>query len=645
MNASTNKLIVKLTHVTLTLALLVFCSTATPELLAEVNRHPSASKPTSATIHTTAETTSATTLVIFHSDEGMPRAREDVEPVRTAVVPGTSYIPVPATNFNTPNHPGNWPINEVLPHQGGNFNTAPTYQTPPSYQPAPQPVAPATTPSRKDIDPQLKISNRYNDSKMLSFLRSASMQQLTTLYHEASRMIDSRHVNPPAYEIRMRAAINSVVAALDNESFLRANNVNPRPELVRQVQSELSRSVQTQTARNANEAVGVMQWASETVSRQLGIRREAVALEFVNGTLDGLDKYSSFMPQTAANAPGAETEYLKTASLEERIVGIGIEMDTHALGAILVGVVDNTPASELGLREGDIIVAVNQQSTRGLTLNEVASKMGGPAGTRVVLDIERNGQRFRGTVTRRSIYLSSVSGTRMIDNASKTGYVRLTKFSASSRKDLETALWSLHNQGMKSLILDLRGNPGGLLDQAIEVSNLFLPHGTIVATKGRNASDNSVESATYQKTWSVPLVVLIDDGSASASEILAAAVQDNRRGVVVGRQSYGKGTVQTHFPLQSVSGMLKLTTAMFYAPSGREMADAGVRPDVASHEPAAGTRGTTQDTDVQTAMNVIHQGTPTSLAQQIGQNRAVPQNQGMLGTPANQPASANTLGR
>src|SRR5690606_1014813 len=145
---------------------------------------------------------------------------------------------------------------------------------------------------------------------------------------------------------------------------------------------------------------------------------------------------------------------------------------------------------------------------------------------------------------------------------------------------------------------DLRGNPGGLLDVCVDVSDMFLPRGTIVSTRGRNASDNSTEVATGPKTWSVPLVVLIDENSASASEIFAAAIQENARGVIVGRNSYGKGTVQTHFPMNTVSAILKMTTAKFYSPNGREMAGAGVTPDDPVNMPE-GSRLSNDDADVQ----------------------------------------------
>jgi C-terminal processing protease CtpA/Prc len=141
-------------------------------------------------------------------------------------------------------------------------------------------------------------------------------------------------------------------------------------------------------------------------------------------------------------------------------------------------------------------------------------------------------------------------------------------------------LWGLYRDGMKSLVIDVRGNPGGLLTTAIQMSNKFVPSGTLVSTRGRDLADNTVEYASRQRAWKLPLVVLVDGNSASASEIFAAAVQENGRGLIVGERTYGKGTVQTHFPLQTVSANLRLTTAQFFSPSGRVMAGAGVEPDI-----------------------------------------------------------------
>jgi len=470
-------------------------------------------------------------------------------------------------------------------------------------------------------DPQQEISGRYSSSEMVGFLNRTSMQEISSLYMEASQMIDARHVSPPAYEQRVQGAITSLINATKNDFFLRASGASQNPSAVAQLERELWQLTQSQPARSANEAVAVMQWAAELVNRRLGVRREAAALEFFNGTIDSLDKYSAFMPSVAGYSPGAELDVIKTAGLDENIVGIGVEMKTHAAGALIVGVVENSPAAQLGLQEGDILIGVNRRSVAGQNLNQIADQIAGQAGTQVSVDIDRNGQKYRGTMTRRSFYVSSVTGVKMVDSQNGVGYARLKQFSESSKKDLEAALWKLHREGMKSLVLDLRGNPGGLLDQAISVSDLFVPCGTIVSTKGRNSSDNTKEDASYEKTWSTPLVVLVDENSASASEIFGAAIQENGRGVIVGRRSYGKGTVQTHFPLRTVSGHLKLTTAKFYSPQGREMAGAGVNPDVpvSVQTEVLGYRGTNQDADINAALQVIGQGIPAQMAARSAQ--------------------------
>jgi carboxyl-terminal processing protease len=214
----------------------------------------------------------------------------------------------------------------------------------------------------------------------------------------------------------------------------------------------------------------------------------------------------------------------------------------------------------------------------GLELTAAADLISGPNNSPVQLSLKRSNMLGDVTLIRRQFAVHSVSEARM--EQAGVGYIKLDQFAESSAKEMDNALWKLHEQGMQSLILDLRGNPGGLLTTAIELSDRFLPGGTIVSTKGRTANDNSEEVAQYAQTWKTPLVVLIDHNSASASEIFAAAIQENGRGVIVGEKSYGKGTVQTLFPLQSVSSALRLTTAKFYSPEGREMAGVGVTPDI-----------------------------------------------------------------
>jgi carboxyl-terminal processing protease len=489
-------------------------------------------------------------------------------------------------------------------------------------------ASPTGAPS--EINPekqQLRISSRYQDPKMLSFLASTSMQQMASLYLEASRTIDSRHVAPTSYEDRTDAALEGLLRALQNPEFLKAAGARGSDANLQSATTSIQEMLDAQPARSAEESLGVMQFAADTLSRQLGVRQEVVALEFMNAVLDSLDKYSSFMPERVGQSPGAAMEPIhsaahSTAGLEERIVGVGIEMKKHDNGALIMGTVEGGSAAEAGIQRGDILVRIGSQPLTGMSLNQIADLVSGPAGSTVDIQIDRAGQRYSATLERRQVYVSSVGGATMVDATHKVGYVKLKQFSESSAEDLEKAMWKLYNGGMDSLVLDLRGNPGGLLTEAVQVSDLFLPAGVIVSTKGRTASDNTTETAKRAKTWSLPLVVLVDENSASASEIFAAAIQDNGRGVVVGRNTYGKGTVQTHFPLNTAAGVLKLTTAKFYAPSGREMAGVGVAPDYAvktANEDSA--QGLTDDNDVQAAIEVCATDLPSQLAKAAGQGK------------------------
>ena len=502
----------------------------------------------------------------------------------------------------------------------------PATNVPAKYElPAPGSL-PETTPTGQPHETdaeklQLRITSRYQDPKMLSVLHSTTMQQMSSLFLEVSQTIDVRHVSPTSYEVRTAAALEGLERALGNAEFLRVSGATGTDADLQKANETIRQMIESQPARSAQEALGVMQWAANTLNQQLGIRQETVALEFLNATLDSLDKYSSFLPNKVGNAPSAQA-HLSTASLEERIVGVGIEMKKHDQGALIMGTVAGGSAAEAGLKRGDVLVKINEQSLAGMGLNQIAELISGPSASTVDIQIDRAGKFYGATLERRSVYVSSVAEAQMVNEAQKVGYVKLKQFSESSAEDLEKAMWTLYNNGMNSMVLDLRGNPGGLLTEAIQVSDLFLPSGVIVSTKGRNPADNTTETAKRAKTWNLPLVVLVDENSASASEIFAAAIQENGRGVVVGRHSYGKGTVQTHFPLTTVSGVLKLTTAKFYSPTGREMAGAGVTPDYlvpAANEETAATLAA--DHDVQTACEVVQTGLPQQLAKAAGQGK------------------------
>jgi carboxyl-terminal processing protease len=183
-------------------------------------------------------------------------------------------------------------------------------------------------------------------------------------------------------------------------------------------------------------------------------------------------------------------------------------------------------------------------------------------------------------VRRENVEIPSVDEVKMVDRAAKIGYLKLTCFQKTTPRDLDAALWQLHREGMQSLVIDLRGNPGGLLSTSVEVADKFVGEGLIVSTRGRSVSEDLRYSGHQAGTWQVPLVVLIDGDSASASEIFAGAIQDHRRGTIIGTRSYGKGSVQGIFPLTRGGAGLRLTTAKFYSPQNRPYSGVGVAPDV-----------------------------------------------------------------
>ena len=230
---------------------------------------------------------------------------------------------------------------------------------------------------------------------------------------------------------------------------------------------------------------------------------------------------------------------------------------------------------------GDRIVAVNAIPVRDSTTDAAADMLKGAAGSEVRVEIQRDvlqAQTLR--IIRRRVEVPSIENITMVDHQMGIGYLRLTSFQKTTSRDLDYALWELNKQGMRGLIMDLRGNPGGLLDAAVEVADKFLEVGTIVSTRGRGFQEDMDYQARLVGTWRLPLVVLLDRESASASEILAGAIRDQRRGTIVGEKSYGKGSVQGSFPLHSMNGGIRLTTAKFYSPNGNAISGHGVQPHV-----------------------------------------------------------------
>ncbi len=294
----------------------------------------------------------------------------------------------------------------------------------------------------------------------------------------------------------------------------------------------------------------------------------------LKGMLGTLDDHSQFLDPETYNEMRVETE--------GQFGGLGIEIAIRDELLTIVSPIDDTPAWKAGLKAGDRVVKINGELTRGITLAEAVKKLRGEPGSQVVLTVLREAEKelLEIPVTRAIITIQSVKDVKMLDDG--IGYIRLAEFQEQTPRDMKAAIDKLVQDGMDSLVLDLRNNPGGLLDVAVSVSEAFLERGQlVVTTQGRRSSQNlefRVRSA--QGHVGEPMVVLVNGGSASGSEIVAGAVQDNHRGILVGEKTFGKGSVQTIVPLRDGSA-LRLTTSKYFTPSGRCIHGLGIEPDVA----------------------------------------------------------------
>jgi len=296
----------------------------------------------------------------------------------------------------------------------------------------------------------------------------------------------------------------------------------------------------------------------------------------INGLLQSLDPYSAYMSPEIFNEMQTETS--------GEFGGLGIEVSMESGVVKVISPIDDTPASRAGIKAGDFIVKIQGIQVQGKTLTEAVDLMRGPVGSSIELTVRRRGEKKALTfnITREIIKIQSVKADLLEKDI---GYIRLTSFNENSSTQIEDNIEELEkNKSISAYILDLRNNPGGLLSQAIRISDLFLDNGEIVSTKSRQPSENRKWFAKKgDLTKGKTLIVLINYGSASASEIVAGALKDHKRAIILGENSFGKGSVQSIIPLKN-KGAIRLTVAKYYLPSGKSISEVGVSPDIEINE-------------------------------------------------------------
>ncbi|MGD9645428.1 MAG: S41 family peptidase [Pirellulales bacterium] len=423
------------------------------------------------------------------------------------------------------------------------------------------------------------LARRYSDQSFTRSLSGLSEGDALSLYSEVLLKIHSHYVEQPSWRHLVDRGTQGLEIALADPVFADRYLRNANPAAVKRFRDELYRTLRALPMNDRHQARNAVAQIGTLGRQRLGIPATSIILEYVCGATNALDDFSAFLTGDQLSETYSQ--------IDGNFVGLGIELKSSDGALLIVKVIPGSPAEKSGLAGGDAIVAVSGRSTADMSTDEAANLLQGEEGSTVELQIRSpQGQDYRVTVRRAHVEIPSITDEAILDRDRGIAYLKLTCFQKTTARDLDAALWRLHRQGMKQLIMDLRGNPGGLLTSSVEVADKFVDQGTIVATRGRNPHEDFTYAAHRAGTWKLPLVVLIDGDSASASEIFAGAIRDHRRGTIVGMRSYGKGSVQGIFPLNLARSGLRLTTAKFYSPKGHPYSKVGVEPDVQVHRVA-----------------------------------------------------------
>ena len=405
-------------------------------------------------------------------------------------------------------------------------------------------------PNRRELEERLvlarshyDVSRRYGDDSYVRSLGTMSDKEALRVLDEVLEKIETHSVSNPNWTELVRRGNLAFEVAITEDAFAKRHFATATAEDVAAFRREFQKTASTLGPRDARQLSECAAWAGKAAHQRLGIAPAAVIMEYVCGAVASLDEYSSFL--TAAQLDEVFSQ------IEGNFVGLGVELKSEEHALLVVNVIPEGPAEKGGLKSGDRIVAVEGQSLEILAPDSAADMLRGEEGTQVSVMVRSGGVLAKPlTLTRQRVEVPCVEGVKMIDSESGVGYLKLNSFQKTTPRDVDAALWKLHRDGMKSVIVDLRGNPGGLLNAAVELADKFIYDGPIVTTRGRNPREDYAYTAHTVGTWRVPLVVLIDGDSASASEIFAGAIRDRKRGLDGGRaklrQRLGAGNLPAH---------------------------------------------------------------------------------------------------
>ena len=393
------------------------------------------------------------------------------------------------------------------------------------------------------------------------------------LFIECLGRINSHHVTNPDFHKLISRGCLALQVAISDPRFQSVHARQATPDRIALFQRHIQHIIEGRSIASLTDAETVAIWIVRAAQSVVGIPPAVTFLEMTAASVGGLDEYSAFLTTGQLNDLYAQ--------IEGNFVGLGVELKSAKDGLLVVHVISGSPAERSGLKAGDHLIGIAGKPIAGMHVDAAAQMLQGPEGSRVTLAVLRGvGPARAMTVRREHVEIPSIEDVELLDRLNGIGYLHITSFQKKTAADLDTAMRQLDASGMRSLIIDLRGNPGGLLSAAVDVSDLFIDRGLVVATRGRSPEEDFNYTASHSGTWHMPLTLLIDGDSASSSEIFAGAIRDHNRGKIIGSRSYGKGSIQGIFPMDVAGVGMRLTTAHFYSPTGQPYSRVGVSPDL-----------------------------------------------------------------